>query len=750
MKLFKSKKEAPPKKAGKAAAENAPAKEGKKKRSGLLSDGGLNELLANHVEKALLVVALMLAIMIVFSGFGKRNGIEGNKSPDDLQQQATSAVAHVTGGSWSEFQAERDREKHFLDRATETQKNVLVEDYEMAQLIKPPLVPARTLRTDPQLLAPRDLQVITGFGALAVKPAPGSARDSGGRGNGPRRDRDAQGWREFVRTGGVNTKGVYFASVTALVPYREQLAEYKTLKNTVGYDVLRDQPHYLMWFLRRAEINGEEPLKWKIVAKSFTARRAAEEVWDGEGDEKRLDPPQRYTDELLTFKVPPLLLNDLPRYTFHKSIPRELPKPADEETDAPKRDSASDDGLFGGFDVDASPRIAPREGRGREEDNGTEGPEEVREGADESEAGERAANPPEYLMFRCFDLTVEPGKSYQYQLMLLLDDPNDPRGSGFQPPDADTLDQTVSERLHKKRTGQSKVPFGRLAPLSEPSPIAYVGNGDRMLAGKVTPAEIVTLRDQPGSFARDEPAAQVMVMTFQPTNGANVPAVKEFHRGSVGNFVENASYWPPGGEYAESVENQRFQTDLLVLDIRGGGPLQDIGVEIPGQILIFNRDGRMEVISELSDMAAFESNIVPPVEEKPEDSPRAEEGEREEKPRGRGRANRNGEVDLLNEGRGQSRGQGGRSARISHAIVVGRNEQTLTLPQRRSLRYGHLRQHGVTRETRVCAVPARLCGLVPAHLEKCGLSVWLNRVNESGGRRECRLTALARLPTPRP
>ncbi len=60
-------------------------------------------------------------------------------------------------------------------------------------------------------------------------------------------------------------------------------------------------------------------------------------------------------------------------------------------------------------------------------------------------------------------------------------------------------------------------------------------------------------------------------------------------------------------------------------------------------------------------------------------------------------------------------------ARISHTFV-GRNEQTPTLPELRSLRCAHLRQHGVKRKNRVCAVPARLCDLVPAYCEKCGLS----------------------------
>ena len=53
---------------------------------------------------------------------------------------------------------------------------------------------------------------------------------------------------------------------------------------------------------------------------------------------------------------------------------------------------------------------------------------------------------------------------------------------------------------------------------------------------------------------------------------------------------------------------------------------------------------------------------------------------------------------------------------------VGRNEQTPNLPELRSLRRGCFREHGINAENCVCAVPARLCDLVPAYCEKCGLN----------------------------
>ena len=187
-----------------------------------------------------------------------------------------------------------------------------------------------------------------------------------------------------------------------------------------------------------------------------------------------------------------------------------------------------------------------------------------------------------------------------------------------------------------------------------------------MLAGKVTPAETVTIRDK-GNFIRGEPAAQIVVMTFQPNNGANIPAVKDLHRGSVGNFVESVTYWPPSGEYAESAENHSFRTDLLVLDIRGGDPLADTGMEHPGEVLIFNRDGRIEVINELKDAAMFERSVVPEIEDdmKMRSRDREREDDRGEGRKG-GRGRRNS-VDtgseLINEERSDRGGAGRRGGR---------------------------------------------------------------------------------------
>jgi hypothetical protein len=279
-------------------------------------------------------------------------------------------------------------------------------------------------------------------------------------------------------------------------------------------------------------------------------------------------------------------MDEMPRFALHPGIPREV-EAQDDVRDEPAKtvpDVPADEGDLFRFSV---PRTETKEAP---IEKGQEGL------VDDSEV------PPDYLMFRYFDTEVRPGRTYRYKLILLMDDPNSPiEGT---PPSADTLDQTVSERLVKKRRP------GITTPVSDPSDPVYVAEGSRVLAGEVTPTDTVTLTDG-GSFPRDEPSATIMATTFLPDSGANIPVVENVHRGSVANYIRSVWYWPPMGNRAERVENHPFRTDSTILDIRGGEALADTGLQAPGQLLVFDANGRMSVIDELEDATVLESSRVP-------------------------------------------------------------------------------------------------------------------------------------------
>ena len=594
MKLFKKQdKEAKAKsqKPDKGTDDGGP--DGKKKRGG--SGEGIQTLFANHVEKMVFGVAVLGALFLAFKGFMGRTAIENDLAPHKLQQQAQQASTKVNSFSWNEFKAERDREKNFLERSNETQEKVAANNYSIGQLIMPPYAPAKTLRTDPVILAARDLRVLTGYGPLLVKNRRGETVIQPRDPNAPQRLQRDLPWQQWVVANGDQTRGVYFNAITALIPYAEQVAEFAKLKNAEGYDPERDQPKYLRWALFREEAIPGQGVKKKVITLANLARLEAN--WGGHG-ENTLDPPKKFIHEKLTCTVPPILINDLPRFTTHPGIPREIPeKRVDGYAELPDDPPPVDETDPFRFSYTEGQREA----------------ETPLEGGPESELAVGEA-PPEYLLFRYFDTEVSPGRTYRYSLLLQLDDPNRPEDGT--PPSPDTLDQSVAERLNTSKRSR-----GVTSPKSAPSAAVTVGSGGRVIAGEVAAAERVSV-DKGASFARDEPSATIMATTFLPKTGASIPVVETVHRGSVANYKKSVWYWPPKGNRAFQAEDQVILTNSTIFDIRGGTNLADTGLKAPGRLLVFDRNGQMTVIDELEDATIFESTRVPEpeLETRPEEN----------------------------------------------------------------------------------------------------------------------------------
>ncbi len=124
------------------------------------SSDGLKALAAQHIEKILLVLVGLMAVLLVWSGFKNRHGISG-KDPAGLQQKITQTTGHIDGFDWEseEFRKKRDLDQGFVKQASDALKPMDVASYQMKQIIKPPLSPPRTKRVDPELFAAESLQV---------------------------------------------------------------------------------------------------------------------------------------------------------------------------------------------------------------------------------------------------------------------------------------------------------------------------------------------------------------------------------------------------------------------------------------------------------------------------------------------------------------------------------------------------------------------------------------------------------------
>jgi hypothetical protein len=667
MKLLKSRTSS-------AATNGGDAGEGRKtrkqKKKGMFGDAGLKGFLASHLEKMLLGLALLIAAFMVFSGFRSRAGIDGDKSPAHLNQQSDAATSHINRFTWEDnYRPDRDLDKNFKERADQTLELVEVAAYitgkneQPLQLFKPPYMPAQTLRTDPDLLPPQELIVRAGVAPLAaVEGGDVTGRFSSralGEGEGvrPAEQRKNQGWRKYFQASG-STKGKYFTSILALVPYKQQLEEYNNrLKNTLGYEPSRDQPKYVDWWLQRAESkdDGTEP-NWKNLARDSVALNAEKE-WAVPAVAPELNPDGKFVNKILTKSVPPLLIDDLPKYAVHELLPREVP-PADTESDGPTEPTDE----WGPFARSPERGGTARQDGGRHNVGGLQRAQSSESTAERSGGGDRGMETGEFLMFRYFDLTAEPGKTYVYRLALLLDDPNNPSatGEGGEAPDDVYLDQEVSERLLKERTEEKKpwwYPYRRTM-WSDPSSPVHIPEGNRMLAGVVTPAEPTTVPGKPGGFLRlgEEPRATVLALTFEPSTGANIPGEREVSRGTYGNFAQPAEVQIPLSNEIRAVGDHVFRTDTLVVDIRGGGPLGTSRLRAPGEVLILDRQGRLQVLNELDDADAYRQNYIEPAPVAVVTSDRDEERE------GRGRREDNEDpIDRAMRNTRRGRGEGRRT-----------------------------------------------------------------------------------------
>ncbi len=625
MKLFKKKdgaekaKKAKPEK----GAEDGGSSDAKKKKRG--GGDGVATLFANHVEKMLLGVAALIALVMIAKGFSARTAIQ-DKAPNELQDRATKAVRSMNTSTWAEFRSERDSEKEFLKRSKQTLTEVAPEDYSLGSLINPPMVPAKTLRTDPELIAATDLRVVSGFGPLVVDTQSEDSQIERAP-DAPVRESVEEAWRKWVTPSGDATRGVYFNAVTGLVPYAQQLANYAPLRTTEGYDPERDQPTYMYWVLTRQEaVAGKKGVTQTI---SLNTYKKSMKSWRGVAD-PALDPPEEYVSDVLTCKVPPILLGDLPRYAIHPKIPRE---PKKKEVEKPKQEDVPAEETPDGGEEEWAPDFLEHDLPAKDETEAVE------------EKGVENA-PPEFLLFRYFDLNVRPGRVYRYSLKLYLEDPNrPPKGTA---PNPDQLDQSVAERLATdKRRGY------RVTPASKPSDAVAVSSGGRVLVGSVTAPSMAT--DRGVKYTSGEASAEIMAISFKTDSGASIPAVETAYRGTVANYVKSVWYWPPLKRRAERAENQGFKTDVTVLDVQGGEELGGADLTAPGKLLVMDASGKMSVVDELEDAGAFASNRVPEPEVEKRPSASRDEGRtrrRGTRSEGRGRESRNRrESDASDEGR---------------------------------------------------------------------------------------------------
>jgi len=447
--------------------------------------------------------------------------------------------------------------------------------------------------------------------------------------------------------GGERLERVSWAIVVAKVPIREQLKQYQdAFRNARGYDATRDFPQYVGYQVQRREIVGSEPTEWKVVnvydgqkkrvgpnvnMKTVAdLNQLASAEWAGQALEP-VDP--RWTDPVLTLPLPPLVGRNFGEDATHPDIPlaihapppEDLAVPAESTTTAPQEGEA-DEGFNTGLGAQQRPggtEFAPRPmaGFGGAESfgmrrgtgmpgmpmGGLEGELGERRGAIMPGSGmmpsggisttQRTTLPREvdHLLLRFLDYTVEPGKEYQYRVMIYILDPNNAIALQSGALESAVIDRRLNE-IQAARTAKKNPPVFRPADQwSEPSPIVGIPTG-----GTVHVAEAKLPSNK---TANDEPAIKMFAETTDieaDGSAIHVAHETELHRGAVINLKGAMLYTGENGRWIDSKDDYTINTGLTVLDVAGGEELAR-KMTAPSRVLLMDGAGQLRVREEIED-----------------------------------------------------------------------------------------------------------------------------------------------------
>jgi hypothetical protein len=577
---------------------------------------GIKTLLANHVEKIVFGVMALVSLLIIMSGFGKRTVIEATRTPQHLKSENDQALSHINSFSWdSDFRSERDRQQKYLERVNSMSVPVQPESYAVKQLIKPPYVPPRALRRDPELLAVEDLRAVAGSGFLSLKNtnavAGGTMSTPVGFQERSRNGVMAVPEDSFIATDGdALAKAVYFVGVTGIVPWKQQIQLYfDALGDSDEFRLDRDQPKVVGYILERAEVVGGDlaAAKWVRVGTSTDVARAKDAEWMGSVSPPSPWPYGNFVHETLTSPLPPI--RGAGGLKFWSNLANHPKLPTAEEMERRRTEEATMATQTGPGTGDPLNAFAPPPGLG----TGTQ-PHSATSGTPEATATltprqQFLKDAPDYYLFRHVDYTAEPGKTYAYRVVLYVNDPNNPQ---TEKPSIASLEADVANRVTANPAA-----WYRMTEPSEPTPPVRIPAGDQVLAGEMTVPEGIPMRGVPGQTyrtARQEPSVKVVGIEFDRRLAVEKSILVDAYRGTVLNGKEQVQVELPLQSRRGTMPEEVVATNAVVLDMAGGETIGSTSLKAPSRVLVWSSDGSFGVAHELSSLQEFPS-YMPPVEE---------------------------------------------------------------------------------------------------------------------------------------
>ena len=525
----------------------------------------------HNVEKIVLGGVVVGFVLIVYQAFVfARNGFEAK--PGDQLDAADAARRHWEEDCSSVPEVPVTKYNEIVDKVIKGK--IKESSYACPAPLDKPLFPQRGLRGAPRLCPVEDLRGAAAVGPFTMKvaterPAP---RSPGGA---TRPRQPAQGPKS------TEVRGQRWVVLTGLVPLKKQTDAFEEcFQDSVFRDDQKDIVEYRGYWVERAEVTSPDAaanLDWtKVAVKQFDSpgeMQKADEQWHKRAGSDVVD--RRFINERITFPLGPLNDRLWGPEVAHRP---EIPLTTDEE-----QDLSGDPAAPPGEDPD-------RSGTPFDTDDGAttrrQGTVVRHQGQDEEL---------DYVLFRFFDFTVEPGKHYCYRVRLVLGNPNH-----------GVLPSYLKSPDLGERSWSETLP-------SDPSDVVSVPRDTRLLAVSVTPP--------PATRIAAEPSGKMMIIKWVNKSGIEAFTEETVTRGKVVNF--------PGRMFPDIKEPRKdddaplpqpirranadepipvdYITDAITLDMRGGELLPgEDRVIAPGEILLLDPYGALVVRDEVADLPEYE------------------------------------------------------------------------------------------------------------------------------------------------
>lgn len=562
----------------------------------------VKSFLINHVEKLVLGLFGLFFLLLVY-------GMLGVESMDRTPQELSSAVSQAQDNlARSQFNLAESGVvvKDYSQQAQAVTKEVLLAGYDWLP-VNPPVWPPGDKRRRPELLALESVQVKTGLAAFdlrpeatpvaeaepaaegdgdaAARPAAQPARSQqGGLGSrlqgglGSRLSNPLGGGNRLggVATGPASAQGMRYAVVLGLVPIERQIKAYQEAFAGVAHPrpetderpKYRTMEHGIAAWVQRAELKPGVPddqLTWVWLDSPRTPQNNNRPIKDRYNGAQAEPADPSVVDPALTEPLPPLAGAEWdPRTVVHDQLPLAPESPADGNLQPAAPANQPMPVLPPG--VDPMPVEAPA------------APSEP--AADTPATPEQETQP--YLLFRYFDFTAQPGKSYKYRVVLTIDNPNY---------EIDPTQLELDRDEAQKEVARAFV----YTPASELSPPGTLPFDGSLYAGEIVAAN-----------ASNEVGAKIAIEQWLPSGGSVQQVVERVVRGKLMNFspLDKAIVVPAGGgapELGAKGKDYSVRTELAVLDMMG----QEAADKGPANLLLMNSSGQLAIRKGTSDQDRF-------------------------------------------------------------------------------------------------------------------------------------------------